>query len=110
MKYYQVIFVDEYNNFFEIGPCAKLSDAEPEVNKYLEGYVLSEDAESGPGETPEFGEGKNLGRLTEYPSTFSMVFDRTIDVEEGYVQVRGFIKDTDETIKELQELAGEKNG
>ena len=31
-------------------------------------------------------------------------------VEEGYVQVRGFIKDTEDTIQELNQLTGETNG
>ena len=99
MKYYQVIFVDEYNNFYEIGNFLHLEDAEPEVNKMLEQYVLAEDDDVDPGASPEFGEGKNLDRLVEYPSTFSMCFDRIIDVEEGCVQVRGFIKDTYASIK-----------
>ena len=104
MKYYQVLFIDEYNNIYEVGDFKSLEEAEPEVNKMLEQYVLGEDNDVDPGATPEFGVDKNLDRLVEYPSTFSMCFDRMIDVEEGYVQVRGFIKDTEQTILSLKAL------
>lgn len=112
MKYYQVIFIDEYNNFFELGYYKDLADAEPDVNKYLESYRLCDDEEedSHAGEVPEFGEGKNLDRLVEYPSTFSACFDRLIGVDEGCVEIRGFIKDTEDTIQELRKLTGETNG
>lgn len=108
MKFYQVIFIDEYDNFYEIGLFKDLSEAEPLVNDYLKSYVLTEDDEVDPGSEPKFGEDENLGPLVEYAGTFGPVFDRTIWVEEGAVQVRGFIKDAEETIKELQTLV-EKN-
>lgn len=107
MKYYEVIFVDEYENWYEVGYFKDLADAEPEVNSYLRDYKLCEDDETDPGGTPEFGENKNLDRLVEYPSTMNMVFDRQIVVEEGCVQVRGFIKDTQLTIDELKKFEGE---
>lgn len=110
MKYYQVIFIDEYDNLFEIGYFKSLEDAEPEVNEMLSQYVLGEDNDVDPGATPEFGPNKNLDRLVEYASTFNTCFDRMISVEEGYVQVRGFVKDTEDTINELKKLAGKNNG
>jgi len=44
--------------------------------------------------TPRFGDGPedNQGILKEYPGTFGPVFDRMIDVEEGYLQIRGFVR------------------
>lgn len=109
MRYYQVMFVDEYENYFELGFYKSLADAEPDLNFYLKNYILEgEDGHNG--EVPEFGEGKNLDRLTEYASTFSCCFDRYICVEEGSVRICGFIKDTEETIRELQELTGDNNG
>lgn len=110
MKYYQVIFVDEYNNFYELGLYKDLLDAEPDVNGHLSNYVLMEDDDVDPGAVPQFGENANLGHLVEYPSTFNYCFDRIIPVEEGDVQVRGFIKDTEDTIQELRQLTGETNG
>ena len=104
MKYYQVIFVDEYNNLYEVGNFASLKDAEPEVNFQLNLYIYVDEDGNSTGEAPEFGEGKNLGPLVEYPSTFGPAFDRVIDVEEGCIQVRGFVKDTEDTIEDLKEL------
>lgn len=104
MKYYQVIFVDEYNNFFELGNYKDLADAEKDANGYLNSYILSEDNDVDPGSVPQFGENCNLGRLEEYPSTISMCFDRVIDVEEGAVSIRGFVKDTRDTINDLKNL------
>ena len=108
MKCYEVIFVDEWNNFYEVGFFKSLEDAEPEVNNYLEQYVFGEDSDIEPGAKPEFGPDKNLGRLEEHASTFSYCFDRTFDVEEGYVQVRGFIRDTEDTINTLKALEENK--
>ena len=102
MKYYQVIFVDEYNNFYELGNFRSLEDAEPEINEMLDGYILDEDEVQG--ENACFGPDQPLGRLTEYPSTIYNCFDRIIAVDVGCVQVRGFIKDTKNTIKEMKEL------
>ena len=103
-KYYHVIFVDEYDNFFELGYYLDLKDAEKDANVYLSQYNLSEDDETDPGGVPKFGENENLGHLVEYPSTVSMCFDKQIYVDEGVVQVRGFIKETRDTIKQLQKL------
>ena len=110
MKIYQVIFVDEYDNFDELGFYKDLADAEPDVNKHLENYVICEDDDEHPGEVPQFGEGKNLGRLEEYPGTFSFCFDRIIGVDEGCVAVRGFILDTDGILEDIKRLTGETNG
>ena len=104
MKYYQVIFVDEYDNFYDLGNFKNLADAEPAVNDYLRQYRLSEEDDIDPGAVPEFGFNKNQDRLTEYPGTFGPVFDRNINVEEGYVAVRGFIFDTELVINDLKEL------
>ena len=109
MKYYQVIFVDEYDNFYELGYYASLADAEPYINSYLDVYHLSEDDDVEPGGIPKFGEDENLGRLVEYPNTFGPDFTRIIWVEEGAIQIRGFIKDTSETIECLMQLIGENN-
>ena len=106
MKYYQVIFIDEYNNFYEIGCFKSLQDAEPEVNFHLNLYIYVDEDGNSTGEAPEFGEGKNLDHLVEYASTFGPVFDRVIDVEEGCVQIKGFIKYTEDTIQEMTELEG----
>ncbi len=110
MIYYQVIFVDEYNNLYELGFFTSLADAEPVVNGYLSQYVLSDEYEDFSGEVPEFGEEKNLGPLVDYLGTFGPVFDRIVNVEEGCVQVRGFIKEAEDTIEELKELLEKNNG
>ena len=90
-KKYQVVFVDEYNNWYLVGFFDKLEDAVPEVNAYLESYELEEDEEGNTGVVPQFGKDASLGELTEYASTFSSCFDRIIDTTCGCVQVRGFI-------------------
>lgn len=87
-KRYQVVFVDEYNNWYLVGFFDNLEDAVPELNSYLEDYELEEDDLSG---TPQFGKGTNLGELTEYASTFSPCFDRIINTTCGCVEVRGFV-------------------
>lgn len=109
MKYYHVIFVDEYNNWYELGMYASLKDAEPDVNSQLEGYNYVDEDGNSTDEHPAFGVDKNLGPLQEYAGTFCPCFDRVIDVEEGCVQVRGFISSTELTIQELKELE-EKHG
>ena len=91
IKKYQVVFVDEYNNWYLVGFFDKLEDAVPEVNAYLESYELEEDEEGNTGFVPQFGKDASLGELTEYASTFSSCFDRIIDTTCGCVQVRGFI-------------------
>lgn len=81
MKVYQVIFQDEWNNLYHLGFFKDLNDAVPAVNEMLSSY---DDIEK-----------LNPGDLTEYPSTFSAVFDREFYSEdEGTsVSVRGFIFD-----------------
>lgn len=106
MKCYQVIFVDEYNNFYELGYYKNLIDAESDINEYLKQYSLSEDSDIDPGAVPEFGENRNLDRLAEYPGTYGPVFDRVIDVEEGSVAIRGFVIDSESLIKNIKELEG----
>ena len=88
-KKYQVVFVDEYNNWYLIGFFNNLKDAEPELNDCLKGYEM--DDEDYDGKEPQFGEGESLGELTEYAGTFNPVFDRTISTTCGYVAVRGFV-------------------
>ena len=93
-KKYQVVFVDEYNNWYLIGFFNNLKDAEPELNNCLHGYELDDveiDDEDMEDTEPQFGEGKSLGELTEYAGTFNPVFDRTICTTCGYVAVRGFV-------------------
>lgn len=85
-KKYQVIFVDEYNNFYLIGFYDNLRDAEPEINEYLDGYE-DEDERC----ELKFGDGCSLGPLEEYAGTFSPVFDRSFSTTSGYISVRGFI-------------------
>lgn len=88
-KKYQIVFVDEYNNWFLVGFFDNLEDAVPEVNAYLETYEFEEDDElSG---VPQFGKDANLGELTEYANTFSFCFDRIINTTCGCVEVRGFV-------------------
>lgn len=78
---YQVVFVDEYNNWYLIGFFEKLSDAEPELKDYLEGYEFEEE-----GVTVD-----EVCHLEEYPSTFCTCFDKVIDTTCGCVEIRGFI-------------------
>ena len=90
---YQVVFVDEYNNWWLIGFFNNLQDAEPALNDYLKDYELSDDEMEDDSDSlvPEFGEGKSLGELTEYASTFSTCFDRIISTTCGTVEIRGFV-------------------
>ena len=88
-KKYQVIFVDEYNNFYLIGFFDNLRDAEADVNSYLKGYELDDDENYGM--EPKFGDGCSLGPLEEYAGTFSPVFDRSFSTTSGYIGIRGFI-------------------
>ena len=77
MKKYQVIIQDEWNNLYHIGFYDNLSDAIPDVNDWLQSYEVS------------------IDELDEYPSTFSMCFDREIEVYDGesVIYIRGFIFD-----------------
>ena len=72
---YQVIMQDEYNNLECLGFYPTLDDALPDINNWLSLYDTSIDS------------------LSEYPSTFSMCFDRDVDVEDCTVYIRGFILD-----------------
>ena len=89
-KKYQVVFVDEYNNWWFIGFFDNLRDAEPEINSYLEGYKMEGD-EDDEGLEPQFGDDAPLGKLEEYAGSFNSIFDRTIATDSGCVAVRGFI-------------------
>ena len=86
IKKYEVVFVDEYNNWYFVGFFDTLEEAEPELNTYLREYTDEET-----GEPLELSDTSSLGRLTEYPSSFDYCFDRIIDVPEGCIQIRGFI-------------------
>lgn len=83
-KKYEVVFVDEYNNWYLVGFFDSLEDAKPLVNSHLSMYQ-DENGQTialGVGETPD---------LAERPGTLGPVFDVIIDVPEGHVQVRGFV-------------------
>lgn len=94
---YQVVFVDEYNNWYNIGFFEKLEEAEVHLNSFLIGYELedaseyAEDGETVPAKDPQFGEGQVLGHLQEYAGTFGPQFDLTINTTCGCVEVRGFV-------------------
>lgn len=90
LKKYEVVFVDEYNNWYLVGFYDKLREAEKDVNEYLKTYVDEET-----GEPLWFGSDENspCGELTEYASTYGYCFDRILDTPEGCIQVRGFIFD-----------------
>lgn len=89
LKKYQVVFVDEYNNWYLIGFFDNLQDAEPGLNTMLEGYTGYDD--DGNKCTFQFGDNTTLGHLTEYAGTMSACFDRILDADVGCIQVRGFI-------------------
>lgn len=89
-KKYQVVFVDEYDNWFLIGFFNDLDEALPGVNGHLALYEADPDE----GDKPQkvwLGEGSPFGELAERPGSFSSVFDVNVDVPEGCVQVRGFV-------------------
>ena len=83
---YQVVFVDEYNNWYLIGFFNDLHDAEPFIRDFLNGYEFEDDGELSQEELLE-----RACHLEEYPSTFSTCFDKCIDTTCGCVEVRGFI-------------------
>ena len=89
LKKYQVVFVDEYNNWYLIGFFNDLREAEPGLNEMLRDYVGYDD--DGNKCEFQFGDDTVLGHLVEYPGTFSPVFDRILDADVGCIQVRGFI-------------------
>lgn len=91
LKKYQVIFVDEYNNWYLIGFFDDLKEAEPSLNSYLEGYLAYGEDDEEEVWQPQFGDDKPLKHLHEYPSTLGSCFDRIIDTTCGAIQIRGFI-------------------
>lgn len=89
IKRYQVVFVDEYNNWEMLGFFDSLAEVEPTLNEYLKNY--ENDDEDIEGDKLYFGDDAPLGRLVEYPSTLHSCFDRLLQTTEGEVQIRGFI-------------------
>ena len=89
LKKYQVVFVDEYNNWYLIGFFDNLRDAEPQLNVMLEGYTGYDDDDNRI--QLQFGDDTDLGPLQEYAGSLSPVFDRIIDTDVGCIQVRGFV-------------------
>ena len=89
LKKYQVVFVDEYNNWWLVGFFDNLRDAEPQLNDYLKCYNACEGDEEY--DHFAFGDNETLGPLTEYMATSGWCFDRIIDVDAGVIEVRGFI-------------------
>ena len=86
---YEVMFIDEYNNMYLIGFFNNLQDAVPELNNMLKGYEAV-DEETGEVFEPQLGD-EHIGDLTEYVSTYGTCFDKDICVQEGCVQIRGFV-------------------
>lgn len=81
-KIYEVIFVDEYNNFWLVGFYHDLQNAVPDINDHLRAYNTS------------------IDHIDVYPSTFGECFDFEItsnnsEFDDGYTgcMVRGFIFD-----------------
>ena len=74
MKKYFVMIQDEWNNLYYIGQYNTLEEAIPDVNDFLETYNVQ------------------IKELTEYPSTFGMCFDKSVEVDEfTEIMIRGFI-------------------
>ena len=88
LKKYQVVFVDEYNNWYLVGFYDKLREAEKDVNEYLKTYVDEET-----NEPLWVGEHSPFGELTEYASTYGSCFDKEFCTPEGCIEIRGFIFD-----------------
>lgn len=86
---YQVVFVDEYNNWWPCGFFDGLAEALPQVNAYLSMYKPDEG--EGEGDGPIWlGPDSPFGDLTEYAGTLGPCFDRAFSTPEGTVEVRGF--------------------
>jgi hypothetical protein len=91
-KIYQVIIQDEYNNLTLVGFYKDLDDSIDDINEHLSTYNVR----------------LSKGDLKEYPSTFSSVFDTDLadifleNEEVAGVMIRGFILDTEETIKDIK--------
>lgn len=91
---YQVVFVDEYNNWWLCGFYDDLKEALPQVNSFLSLYEPDKDAYEDVGETDGplwLGEGSPFGDIGEYAGTIGSVFDITLYSPCGSVQVRGFV-------------------
>lgn len=80
---YQVIIQDEYNNLYQIGFYNKLEDSLADINNWLSVY------------------GVKIDELKEYPGTFSSCFDKEIEIDEGYIGIRGFIFDKKDILEEI---------
>ena len=84
MRYYLVIFQDEWNNLYYMGEYSSLNDAIPDLNDQL---AIYDDVKLEPGD------------LREYPGTFGTCFDLDISNIERYenrddlfgLMVRGFV-------------------
>lgn len=90
---YQVVFVDEYENWWLCGFYDNLKEALPQVNAFLSQYEPDKDAycEDEVADGPLWlGEGSPFGDLTEYAGTLGPVFDITLYATCGTIQVRGF--------------------
>lgn len=104
-KYYHVIFCDEYDNWYFIGKFTNLRDAEPDLNAMLKDDKLADNDESTFGQTPEFGEEKNLGILCERAGTMGPVFDVDIPTTCGCCRVGGYISEELDLAEILRDLA-----
>lgn len=100
LKKYEVVFVDEYNNWYLIGFFDNLLDAEPELNAMLDGYTGYD--EDGNECELQFGDDTCLGHLVEYAGSFSPCFDRIIEADVGGLEVRGFIFEWERNILKLK--------
>lgn len=88
---YEVVFVDEYNNWYLVGFFNDLKDAEPGLNSYLEQYMAMDDDGNELDKPYRFGDGEILEHLTEYSGTFGSQFDRILETSCGSVEIRGFV-------------------
>lgn len=79
IKKYEVIFVDEWDNWHFLGFFDKLEEADPIASDCIKDY------------NGEDGKPIQFDGLFEYPSTFGYCFDRIFETECGSIQIRGFI-------------------
>ena len=86
----EVVFVDEYANWWLLGFYNGPREAEGAANEYLRQYQL-EDPEPGQEGPIWLGDNSPFGDLSPYPSTIGMCFDKEFATPEGCVMVRGFI-------------------
>lgn len=99
MKKYQIIVVNKYNNFYDLGLYNNLDDSIEDINEYLPyGYKLKK------GDLKEYSSGNSFGGYV------SDILDIDCDDSEIYgYQVRGFIYDYDcspITLKKIKEKYG----